>query len=172
MKNRKSIPLIIYLIILSVAFSWLSGVFSPTGNTVPYSQVVALFEKEQVSSFVVQGDTITLQLNAPYNGETTVVTDLADPEGFRLEMKDLFRQQTEAGILKSYDFVTVQENSPYDIVLPLLIVGLVLLFLWAMMMGRMNNNNPLQNFGKARTVLGIPDSQRVTFDDVAGADEE
>ena len=48
----------------------------------------------------------------------------------------------------------------------------MLLFVWAMMMGRMNNNNHLQNFGKARTVLGIPDSQKVTFDDVAGADEE
>ena len=48
----------------------------------------------------------------------------------------------------------------------------MLLFAWALLMGKMNNNNPLQNFGKARTVLGIPDGKKVTFDDVAGADEE
>ena len=172
MKNRRAIPLIIYLIILAVAFTWMSGMFSSDRNAVPYSQVVSMFEKEQVRSFLVQGDRLTLYLNTPYDGETTVVTNLADPEGFRNEMTELFRQQTEAGILQSYDFVSVEESSPYDIVLPLLIVGMVLLFVWAMMMGRMISNNPMQNFGKARTVLGVPDSQKVTFDDVAGADEE
>ena len=173
MKNRKSIPLIVYLIILAVAFTWISNLFTPTKNAIPYSQVISIFEQEQVNSFLVQGDTLTMYLNTPYNGETTLVTTLADPEGFRLEMKDLFRQQAEAGILKSYDFVTVEEDSPYDMVLPLVIAGLVLLFVWAILMGRMNAaGNPLQNFGKARTILGIPDSQKVTFDDVAGADEE
>ena len=172
MKNRRAIPLIIYLIILAVAFTWMSGMFSSDRNAIPYSQVVSMFEKEQVRSFLIQGDRLTMYLNTPYDGETAVVTNLADPEGFRNEMTELFRQQTEAGILQSYDFVSVEEGSPYDIVLPLLIVGMVLLFVWAMMMGRMNSNNPMQNFGKARTVLGVPDSQKVTFDDVAGADEE
>ena len=172
MKNRKTIPLIIYLVILAVVFTSISGLFSQSANSVPYSQVVTLFRQEQVQSFTVHGDTLTLRLNAPYNGETSLTTTLADPEGFREDMKELFEAQNEAGILLSYDFISVQESSPYDLVLPLLIVGLVLLFIWAMMMGRMNANNPMQNFGKARTVLGIPDSQKVTFDDVAGADEE
>ena len=172
MKNRKSIPLIIYLVVLAVAFTWMSGIFTSGGNTIPYSQVVSMFEQEQVKSFVVQGDTLTMNLITPYDGKTTVVTNLSDPEGFRQEMADLFREQRDAGILQSYDFVAGEGFSPYELVLPLLIVGLVLLFIWAMMMGRMNANNPMQNFGKARTILGIPDSQKVTFDDVAGADEE
>ena len=172
MKNRKIIPLIIYLVILAVVFTSVSGIFSQNANAVPYSQVVSLFRQEQVQSFTVRGDILTLKLHAPYNGEATLSTALADPEGFREDMKELFEAQNEAGILLSYDFISVEEGSPYDLVLPLLIVGLVLLFVWAMMMGRMNASNPMQNFGKARTVLGIPDSQKVTFDDVAGADEE
>ena len=172
MKNRKSIPLIIYLVVMAVAFTWISGLFTPSGNTIPYSQVVSMFEQEQVKSFVVQGDTLTMTLHTPIDGKNSVVTTLANPEGFQQEMKDLFREQTESGILQSYDFVTVEDNSPYDLVLPLLIVGIILLFAWAMLMGRMNANNPMQNFGKARTILGIPDSQKVTFEDVAGADEE
>ncbi len=173
MKNRKSTPIILYLVVLAIAFTWMSRLFTSNRNAIPYSQVVSLFEQEQVRSFLVHGDTLTMDLTAPYNGETTVATKLADPEGFRLEMKELFRQQTEAGILKSYDFVTAETTSPFDIVLPLVIVGLILLFAWAMLMARMNANNPMQNFGKAsRTVLGIPDGQKVTFDDVAGADEE
>ena len=172
MKNRKTIPLILYLVILAVVFTSISGFFSQSANTVPYSQVVTLFRQEQVQSFTVHGDTLTLKLHTPYNGQTSLSTALADPEGFREDMKDLFEAQNEAGILLSYDFISVEEGSPYDLVLPLLIVGLVLLFVWAMMMGRMNAGNPMQNFGKARTVLGVPDSQKVTFDDVAGADEE
>ena len=172
MKNRKNLSLIIYLVVLAVALTWMSGIFSQAGNTVPYSQVVSLFRSEQVKSFTVRGDVLTLRLHSPYNGETTVSTALADPEGFREDMKDLFQSQADSGVLVSYDFIAAEDGSAYDLVLPLLIVGLVLLFAWAMMMGRMNNNNPLQNFGKARTVLGIPDSQKVTFDDVAGADEE
>ena len=172
MKNRKSIPLIIYLVVLAVAFTWMSGIFTSGGNTIPYSQVVSMFEQEQVKSFVVQGDLLTMNLITPYDGKTTVSTTLSDPEGFRQEMADLFREQRDAGILQSYDFVAGEGFSPYQLVLPLLIVGLILLFIWAMMMGRMNANNPMQNFGKARTILGIPDSQKVTFDDVAGADEE
>ena len=39
-------------------------------------------------------------------------------------------------------------------------------------MGKMNGSNPLANFGKARTVLGVPDGKKVTFADVAGAEEE
>ena len=48
----------------------------------------------------------------------------------------------------------------------------MLMLLWMFIMGRMNGGNPLTNFGKARTVLGVPDGKKVTFDDVAGADEE
>ena len=36
----------------------------------------------------------------------------------------------------------------------------------------MSSGNNLNNFGKARTLLGMPDGKKVTFDDVAGADEE
>jgi len=128
LKNRKSIPLIIYLVVLAVAFTWMSGIFAASRNTIPYSQVVSMFEQEQVKSFVVQGDTLTMNLTTPYDGKTTVSTTLSDPEGFRQEMADLFREQHDAGILQSYDFVASKGFSPYDLVLPLLIVGLILLF--------------------------------------------
>ena len=66
------------------------------GAESPYSQVVSLFEHEQVKSFTVQGDILSMRLHTPVNGETTLSTNLADPEGFREDMKDLFREQTES----------------------------------------------------------------------------
>ncbi len=173
MKNRsRFIPLLVYLVLLAMIFSWATNLFGNGGASLPYSQVVALFEAKQVKSFVVKDDTITLHLYQPLNGETTVTTSLADPESFRTEMSELLRQQQAEGVLVSYDFVPEKSFSPYQLILPLLIVGIVLLFAWAMLMGRANNSNPLNNFGKARAVLGVPDDKKVTFDDVAGADEE
>ena len=174
MKQRRTLPLIIYLAVLALAFSWVTNLFSQSGNTVPYSDVLHLFRTEQVKSFLVQGDRLDMELYTPYGDATTVTTTLADPDGFRADMDSLFQDQYDRGILTSYDFIAGEAHSYFDMVLPLLIVGLILLFLWAILMGKLSGagNNPLQNFGKARTVLGVPDGKKVTFEDVAGADEE
>ena len=172
MKTRRSFSIIIYLMLLSLVFSAVYGLITGSGNSVPYSDVLHLFRSEQVKEFVVHGDSISMELYTPYEGEFRISTDLADVDKFRSDLGQLFDQQAEAGILLRYDFVAKAGPSYFDLVLPLMIVGIVLLFFWALLMGRMNSANPMQNFGRARTVLGVPDGKKVTFDDVAGADEE
>ena len=172
MKKTKILPILIYLGILLMILSWIMNAFGVGNSNLPYSKIVEMFRNEQVKSFVVEDHTIELKLTAPYNGKTTVTAPLADPEGFRQELGALFEEQVAAGVLESYDFLPAGAKTAYDLILPLLIVGIVLLMLWAMLMGKLNSANPLQNFGKARTVLGIPDGKKVTFADVAGADEE
>ena len=172
MKNRRIIPLIVYLLLLVAVFSWAGDLFSGESSQLPYSQVVQLFREEQVRAFEIQDDIITMELHTPIDGETIVRAKLAYPETFLEEMSDVLEEQQEAGVLAYYDLSPKEPFSPYQLILPLVLAGLVLLFVWAMFMSRANNNNPLQNFGKARTVLGVPDGKKVTFADVAGADEE
>ncbi len=172
MKNRKISPFIIYLIAMALVMSWVSGLFGDGTDGLSYSEVVSLFQNEQVKSFEVQDDIIAMELHVAYDGKTRLSASLGDTDQFHAEMNELFRQQAESGILEKYHFYPDSETSPYDFVFPIILAGLVLLFAWAFLMGRMNNNNPLQNFGKARTVLGVPDGKKVTFADVAGADEE
>ena len=172
MKNRRIIPMLVYLMLLIAVFSWASGLFTQSQDQIPYSEVLKLFENQQVKSFEVDDNVITMNLYEPYGGQSTVTAVLADTDRFRSEMDDLFHEQRNAGVLEYYHFRPADESTAYDLILPLLIVGLVLLFVWGFMMGRANNSNPLNNFGKARTVLGVPDGKKVTFADVAGADEE
>ena len=173
MKRTRWIPLIVYAALLVAFLGWISNLFTTSQDTLPYSKVVELFNKEQVRQFVVQDQTITMQLNKPYNGQTTITAPLADPESFRQEMHETFAEQTASGVLESYNFVPDKGFSPYTLILPLLVVGLVILFVWALLMGRMSSaGNPMNGFSKARTVLGVPGDKKVTFDDVAGADEE
>ena len=164
--------MIVYLLLLVSVFSWASDLFSDESSKLPYSQVMELFRSEQVRAFEIQDDTITMELHNPMNGEDIVRAKLAYPESFLAEMSDLLKEQTASGVLEYYTLTPSEPFSPYELILPLVMAGLVLLFVWAMMMSRANNANPLQNFGKARTVLGVPDGKKVTFADVAGADEE
>ena len=164
--------MIVYLLLLSAVFSWANNLFSDNLSQIPYSQVEELFRQEQVKAFEIQDDVITMELHGTLDGEDIVRANLAYPEHFLTEMSDLLQQQKDSGVLEYYSLSPEEPFSPYDLILPLILAGLVLLFVWAIFMSRANNNNPLQNFGKARTVLGIPDGKKVTFADVAGADEE
>ena len=174
MKNqRRNLTPLIYLMVLVLVFSWAMGKFGQKTNAIPYSNLVELFRREQVQQFLVEGNTITLILRSPYNGKTTITSGLADPEGFRASMQETFDEQMASGVLEVYDFVAEKSYTPYDFIIPLLVAGGLLLLAWSFIMGRMNGGgNPMAQFGKARTVLGVPDNKKVTFEDVAGADEE
>ncbi len=173
MKKRSIISVVLYLAVMGLLFSWVLGIFGGGGSDAPYSAIVELLKDGQVKNFVVEGQQIRLELHNPYDGETELICDLADPERFRQEMWDTIVAQKEAGTLESYDFIPQEGASAYDWIVPLLIVGAVLLFVWFLLMSRANGGgNAMSNFGRARTVLGMPDGKKVTFQDVAGADEE
>ncbi len=172
MKNRKNLMLLLYVGVLILVFSSVLRMFG-NADRLTDSELTNLFAQEQVKSFVVDDGTIRLELHEPYRGESTITTRLSDEDAFRTQMWDTIQAQYQAGILESYDFQPKQEPSAFDLFLPLLLVGVVLMLLWAVLAGRANSGGGgLANFGKARTVLGVPDGKKVTFDDVAGADEE
>ena len=153
MKKRNLFPVLFYLAILGSMLWLLITIFSGSGNEVAYSEVLKLLQNEQVKSFVVEDGQIKMELHEPYKGKTSVKTGIADPELFRQEVWELIQSQHAAGVLESYDFVEERKPTFFDMILPLLIVGLVLLILWFLLMSRANAQNAMTNFGKARTVL-------------------
>ena len=171
MKKTRFVPLIVYLLLLGLAFSFILGIFSTSSNAIPYSSIVSLIEDGKVKNFVVEDQTITMELYEALDGKTVVSSYLADPDGFRTQMWDTLQAQLADGTLEGFDFLPEEKFEPMDLVLPLLLAGAVLLLIWFFMMSRANNNNHMNNFGRARTTIGSPD-KKVTFDDVAGADEE
>lgn len=87
--------------------------------------------------------------------------------------------QTAEAELAEYDNIevevkAVQKDSVFvTSVLPLLMMGVLVIFLF-MMMNRQagGGNNRMMNFGKSRARMVTPDAKRVTFRDVAGLQEE
>ena len=172
MKNRKLVTIIIYIAVLALAFSWMLSLFGGRKDDIPYSQVVALIRQQQVKSFVVEGEHIQLKLHTPYNGKDTVTAVLADPEGFREDVGEQLKEQSQSGVLESYNFVAEEKLSPWSFVFPIIVAGMAILIVWMLLVGRANQNNPMANFGRARVGHVQPGNKKVTFDDVAGVDEE
>ncbi len=172
MKKPNFFSIILYIALLGLILSFVLAIFGNGMDNLTYSEIVELFKDEKVKSFVVEGERISLELHEAYEGKKNLVCQLADVDSFRNELTILWQLQIESGVLKSYDFIPVEGFSPYSLILPLVIVGLILLLLWAFLAGRANRGKPMAKFGRARTDLGDHDGMKVTFDDVAGADEE
>ena len=173
MKKHRLFPMLLYLVTLYLILNWASGGFNLNREELSHTEIVQLFREERVKSFVIQGNEIELQLHGTYDGKEELTCELGDPDYFLSQVEDLLAQQQESGVLEGYDLRHAEGTTPMDYVMPLLVAGGILLLLWFILMGRASaGGNNMSNFGKARTVVGIPDGRKVTFDDVAGADEE
>ena len=173
MKKVRPISLILYLAILVLAFYWMIGMFSGNGEDLTHSQVLDLFKQNQVKSFVLDDNELYLELHAPYNGKTEMMVVLGNPELFIQEEREIRQELGDAYLVQQRQYVEAEGLSPYDFVLPVILAGLVIVLIWVLLAGRSGaRGNPMENFGKARTIDGLPGNQKVTFRDVAGLDEE
>ena len=166
--------MLVYLVVLFLLLSWAGGGFRMNQVKLSHTQIVELFREEAVKSFVIQGNAIELTLHGTYDGKEKIVCSLGDADYFLAQTDSLLAAQLESGVLEDYNFLPAETVTPMDYVVPLLIAGVILLLLWFILMSRATagGGGPASNFGKARTVVGIPDGREVTFKDVAGADEE
>jgi len=166
--------LLILVILLALVFSMTSQYnVSPV---VKYSDVIELFKNEQVESFTAVGNKLELTLRDPYEGSDTITTKLSSIEYFRQDLGDLIKEQKSKGILTEYDYEAPSSSSIWlSVVLPYLGVFLILgIFLYIMTKTAAKNGGTggAIKFGRAKTTLGADEKKKVTFDDVAGADEE
>ncbi len=144
-----------------------------------YSQIRTLFLQEQVEYFTLEDNTLTLTLRGQTGTNETVrlTYRVADPAIFYDDMRDLVNQQLEAGVLKGYDYPPGVESSWWYNLIPYLVAAVVLcLFCYLMMRQRTTGSGGgapgATRFSHARTRTLSDQEKKVTFDDVAGADEE
>lgn len=134
-----------------------------------------LFETKQVKSFTVQDNMLTMELYQPYEGSNTVEHELGNFWVFRSDLGSLIDQQREEGILQEYQYEPATELPWIVNVLPYLLLGILFIAVWFFMMHRANGGGGgggMARFGRANTRVGVDKNAPVTFDDVAGADEE
>ena len=155
-----------YILILAGAFLLFFNIFGRQPD-LTYSELTDLFAEGKVRSFVISDNVVTVTLKESKDNKDKLTAELADVDRFLDEVGPYIKaQKIPHDIKKSAD------PDAFSLIIPLVIVGFILLLVWAFFSNRGGSNSHLNNFGRARTVLGVPDGKKVTFEDVAGADEE
>ena len=152
-------------------------------NQVPqleYSQVRQLFEQEKVESVTFPDEhTVELHLREKVKslGDTdTVRYRIYDFALFYEDLNDLIVEQKAAGIITSYDYPAAPTTNWLTTLLPYVLVAVVLGLLWYFLIARTQGGgmgpDKMAKFGTARTRTLTDKDRKITFEDVAGADEE
>ncbi len=163
------------LIALALAILIFSGVldFSAPEKTLQYSDVIDLFENEQVESFVLEGSDLTINYSDADGKRMQSSVTIGDAAIFHSDLDDLIESQYADGTLTSYNYLPQPPTPWYVRILPYVLGGGILLVFFVMMMNRANGGqNGMAQFTRANTHFGTSGSKDITFDDVAGAEEE
>ena len=178
MKKSNSRGLLLYVVILA-AVMWAVSSMTQMGRDPQhtYAEVTALFRDEQVSEFRLdEDDTLTLFLRNAYNGETVLTCTGVDRDLFFSDLGDLIRDQHAAGVLVDYDVDPPAEVPWWSsalLAVSIMVVLFVLFYLMTARQQQQNGGGGMNNFGKANTRrMADSKGKKVTFADVAGADEE
>ena len=167
-ENRRIRPGSLLLLLLVVCVFILARSMNSSG-TVAYSDMCRYFREEKVQSFTITGDV----LKAKLQDGTLAACTIGSVESFYSDMDGLIQQQVQSGTVQQQDFI--HATNWVTTLLPY-VMGILGFFLIVRLMGRMNGGAAAQDkmakFGQARVQMPGRGEDRVTFDQVAGADEE
>ena len=167
-ENRKIRPGSLLRLLLVVCVFILARSMNSSG-TVAYSDMCRYFREEKVQSFTITGDV----LKAKLQDGTLAACTIGSVESFYSDMDGLIQQQVQSGTVQQQDFI--HATNWVTTLLPY-VMGILGFLLIVRLMGRMNGGAAAQDkmakFGQARVQMPGRGEDRVTFDQVAGADEE
>ena len=162
----------VLLVLLAVCLVYYLASGLRSQDAVSYAQVRQLFLDEKVQEFAISDTRFTAKLS----DGSTVSCDLYDFQVFYDDLNDLVQEQHDQGIIRDYTYHADHSTNWLQILLPYVVVILGFILLMNLM-ARMTGAGPggaqdrMSHFGDAR-VQAAPQDSKVTFQDVAGEDEE
>ena len=172
MNRRMNFRPLIFLVLCLLVVMYLARTMSRQ-NDITYGEMRQLFVQEKVQSFAIN-DT---RLTATLKDQTTATCHIHDFALFYDDLNDLVVEQYEKGIITAYDYPSAAGTNWLQVLLPYVLAVMAFILLLNLMT-RMNGgasggvSDKMAHFGEAR-VSSIPEGdKKVTFKDVAGADEE
>ena len=183
MKNHLK-TILLYVLLIAVIIGVVATIFQSTEEEkIVLGDVVAYFESDRVVSFLIDENYyITMQVikqDAAGNLQTKADGSWDTTEiSYQLRSLDLFneycgdRVKSNANLI-DYD-IEPQTTYPWWVsLLPYALIIIAVVVLWMFMMRSAGGpGSKLNSFGKARAKTASDQKERVTFDDVAGSNEE
>ena len=157
------------LVLLILALTYLFDNNQPA-ETLTYSDVLAYFRDGKVQSYVVDGNDLTMQLQ----DDTVIQYEVPYLSLFIEHVDGIMAERREAGlpVVEKYDYLTPEETPWWVSFLPYVVMFGIVLVLWFFMMRQAGGGGKAMSFGKAHARVQTDNKKKITFADVAGADEE
>ena len=168
-KHFKGIAVYIALLLIIFAiYSFMSYDASPA--TITFSELVQHIENGNVEEIKIIQDKAEVKL---IKGEVTNVTCEIQSSGLLNAVSgDTLSNQVKSGTLK-LDIQKPAEPPWWVTMLPSLVIFIVFICFWIFFIKQSKGGGAGgMNFGKSRARIHVPDKDKVTFEDVAGADAE
>ena len=184
MKNNFKV-ILFYVVLIAVIFVAIFAMLgSPSSKKdVNFSEIMQYFQDDQVKKFEISNaNVITLEIYKTDKAGVLTPEDVANltTEKISYKLRDLgifmeafegYRENLKN--LQSYDLEPLAEYPWWLSLLPNLLLLVAMVFISIYMTRQMNKNSGgVMSFGKAKAHMPTNDKNKVTFDDVAGAEEE
>ena len=175
-QNRTSNLSFLFLaLVIFLCMNWIWQLNSKE-DRVSYAELRQQFQQENVESFrFIDQHTLEATLYREVGGSKSVRYQVYDFDVFYRDFHELVEEQSFKGVIKDYDYPPPETTNWLELLLPWVLTAVVLGLMWYFFMARAQGGmgpDRMAKFGAARTRGLSEKDKKVTFDDVAGADEE
>jgi len=139
-----------------------------------YSELLTQINNKNVARMVVQGDKATVEFNTSPYGDSKGTTYTYYLPGSGDSFNAIINEAINNKLIASFEFIPPSSPPWWVTILPTvgLIVIFILFWVFFLQQSQGGGGNRVMSFGKSRAKLSVEDKKKVTFEDVAGADEE
>ena len=145
----------------------LTSIIDNSDNKMAYSELVTKIENGEISEIEIEA-----------NGKEAYVTtkESSKQKTVNIPSKDSFMDYIQERLINGEIVLTEKTESILITVLSLLSpfgIVIIMIIFWFLLMGQGQGGNKTMSFGKSKARMMTPaDRNKITFDDVAGVDEE
>ncbi len=165
-RNTRGISLYLLIVVLGAVI-----LFSMRGGLSPQQEVTYTQFAQAVENGDVEEAQIRQNIEVPTGQVLMTLKDGSEWETYVTDVREaeaLLRENQVA--YQIYD--TPSDSTFLTTIVPVLLMGVFMLFFVTMLNRQSGGGNKMANFGKSRATMVMPDAKRVTFKDVAGLQEE
>lgn len=143
------------------------------GDEVPYSDMVKLLDEGKIKKVTLTGTEVLMEFKEDKSGKNENKDIKQNISGYWMEdfQKHLETARKEKGLIYTSK-TPIQIGAYVNTILTVIMFGAMVFFIWLLFSKNSGDSKTAINFGRSRAKMADPTKNRVTFDDVAGAEEE
>lgn len=174
MKYFKGISfyIIIFIVILVIITFYTASDNPPKMD---YSDLLTEIQVGNVKSIGLQTDTATVELKKPLAESDKLTYIVTVPPDVTSASERFTKAYLDDKLIESYKVTTPPQAPWWVAILPTIGFVIILILIWFFFIQQSQGGgggNRVMSFGKSRAKLSVDDKKKVTFANVAGADEE